>query len=55
MSALSASASAAEFSGFSLSGCLIQALSAPIAIALDALSFVASALLLATIRRTELP
>jgi MFS family permease len=54
-SALSASASAAEFTGFALSGFLIQILTAPIAIAIDAISFVASALLLGTIRRREPP
>lgn len=52
-SALSASASVAEFTGFGVSGFLIQLLTAPIAIAIDALSFVASAVLLATIRRPE--
>lgn len=54
-SAMSASASAAEFTGFALSGFLIQILTAPIAIALDALSFVVSALFLGTIRRSEPP
>jgi MFS family permease len=54
-SAMSASASTAEFTGFALSGFLIQILTAPIAIAIDAISFVASALLLATIRRREPP
>jgi MFS family permease len=54
-SALSASASAAEFTGFALSGFLIQLLTAPIAIAIDAASFLGSAVLLATIRRTEPP
>jgi MFS family permease len=54
-SALSASASAAEFTGFALSGFLIQILTAPIAIAIDAISFVVSALLLGTIRRREPP
>jgi MFS family permease len=54
-SALSASASAAEFSGFGISGFLVQLLSAPIAIAIDALSFVGSAILLLTIRRPEPP
>lgn len=53
--ALSASASAAEFTGFALSGILVQVLTAPIAIAVDAISFVGSAVLLATIRRTEPP
>ena len=54
-SALTASASVAEFTGFGISGFLIQILTAPIAIAFDALSFVASAVLLATIRREEPP
>lgn len=54
-SALSASASAAEFTGFALSGFLVQLFSAPIAIAADAISFLASAILLTTIRRTEPP
>jgi MFS family permease len=54
-SALTGSASVAEFTGFGASGFLIQILTAPIAIAFDALSFVASALLLATIRRAEPP
>jgi MFS family permease len=52
-SALSASASAAEFTGFGISGFLVQLLSAPIAIAVDAVSYVASALLLLTIRGPE--
>jgi MFS family permease len=52
-SALTASASVAEFTGFSVSGFLIQLLTAPVAIAIDALTFVGSALLLATIRRPE--
>jgi MFS family permease len=52
-SALSASASAAEFTGFGVSGFLVQVLTAPIAIAIDALSFLASAALLLTIRRPE--
>jgi len=54
-SAMSASASGAEFAGFALSGFLVEILTAPIAIALDALSFVVSALFLGTIRRTEPP
>lgn len=52
-SAMSASASVAEFTGFGISGVLVQVLTAPIAIAVDAVSFVASAVLLATIRRPE--
>ncbi len=54
-SALAASGSAAEFSAFGLSGFLVQVLSAPIAIAIDAASYVVSAFLLATIHRTEPP
>jgi MFS family permease len=52
-SALSASASFSEFAGFSAGGFLIQVFTAPIAIGIDALSFVVSAVLLATIRRPE--
>jgi MFS family permease len=54
-SALSASASAAEFTGFGVGGVLVQVLTAPIAIAADAVSYLVSALLLATIRRPEPP
>jgi MFS family permease len=54
-SALTASASVAEFTGFSVSGFLIQLLTAPVAIAIDAMTFIGSALLLATIRRPEPP
>ena len=53
--ALAASGSAAEFMAFGISGFLVQLLTAPIAIAIDALSFVASALLLGSIRRREAP
>ncbi|MGZ6372431.1 MAG: MFS transporter [Candidatus Limnocylindria bacterium] len=52
-SALTASASAAEFSGFGISGFLIQLFSAPIAIAVDAATFIVSALALGTIRQPE--
>jgi MFS family permease len=52
-SALTASASVAEFTGFGVSGFLIQILTAPIAIAVDAASFLVSAVLLGTIRRAE--
>ena len=45
--------SAAEFSAFSIGGFLIQAFTAPFAIAVDALSYVASAVLLGSIRRPE--
>jgi MFS family permease len=52
---LTATTSASEFVGFGIGGWLIQLLTAPIAIALDALSFLVSALLLGTIRRAEPP
>jgi MFS family permease len=54
-STLAASMSAAEFVGFGLSGFLVQVLSAPIAILIDAVTYVVSALLLATIRIPEPP
>ena len=54
-SALTATGSVAEFSAFGLGGFLIQAFTAPIAIAIDAVSFVISAILLATIRKPEPP
>jgi MFS family permease len=53
--ALAASGSAAEFTAFGISGFLVQLLSAPIAIFIDAISFVVSAALLGTIRRAEAP
>jgi MFS family permease len=52
-SALTASASAAEMTGFGVSGFLIQVFTAPIAIAVDAASFLVSALALGTIRQAE--
>ncbi len=52
-STLTASSSAAEFVGFGASGWLIELLSAPRAIALDAISFLVSALFLGRIRRPE--
>jgi MFS family permease len=52
-SALSASGSVAEVSAFSIGGVLVQLLSAPIAIAVDAISFVVSAVVLGTIHRAE--
>lgn len=54
-SALTASGSVAEFSSFGLSGFLINILTAPITIAVDAISFLVSAVLLATIRKGEPP
>ncbi len=53
--ALAASESASEFTAFGASGFLVQALTAPIAILLDAVSFVVSALFLVSIRREEAP
>ena len=53
--ALAASGSASEFMAFGISGFLVQLLTAPIAIALDALTYLVSASLLATIRREEAP
>jgi MFS family permease len=53
--ALTASSSAAEFMAFGISGFLVQAFTAPIAILLDALSFLGSAVLLGSIRREEPP
>lgn len=52
-SALTATGSVAEFSAFGLGGLLIELLKAPIAIAIDAVTFVVSAILLATIRKPE--
>lgn len=54
-SALTASGSVAEFSSFGIGGFLINLFTAPIAIAIDAVSFVFSAVLLGTIRRPEPP
>jgi MFS family permease len=54
-SALAASGSAAEFMAFGISGFLVQLLTAPIAIAVDALTYLASAILLGTIRKEEAP
>ena len=54
-SALAASGSAAEFMAFGISGFLVQLLTAPIAIALDAATYLLSALLLGTIRKEEAP
>jgi len=53
--ALAASGSASEFMAFGVSGFLVQLLTAPLAIAVDALSFVGSAVLLGSITREEGP
>jgi MFS family permease len=50
---LTGSSSAAEFVGFGVGGWLIQILTAPIAIAVDAVSFLVSAALLGGIRAAE--
>jgi MFS family permease len=52
---LTGSSSAAEFVGFGVGGWLIQLLTAPIAIAVDAVSFVVSAAFLGGIRAAEPP
>jgi MFS family permease len=52
-SALAASGSAAEFTAFGISGFLIQALTAPITILVDAATFLLSAVLLGSIRARE--
>jgi MFS family permease len=54
-STLTASSASAEFVGFGAGGWLIQVLTAPIAIAIDAVSFLFSALLLGRIRAKEQP
>lgn len=53
--ALTATGSAVEFAAFGSAGILVARLTAPIAIALDAVSFVVSAVFLASIRRREPP
>jgi predicted MFS family arabinose efflux permease len=53
--ALAASGSAAEFAGFGIAGFLVQVLSGPITILIDAVTYVVSAILLLTIRRDEPP
>jgi MFS family permease len=52
-SKLAASASVAEFGGFSLAGWLVQWLTAPLAVAVDALSFAVSAMAIGAIRTPE--
>ncbi len=54
-SALAASGSAAEFTAFGISGFLVQLLTAPIAIAIDAVTYLVSAVLLISIRKPEPP
>ena len=54
-SALTATGSVAEFSAFGIGGFLIELFKAPVAIAIDAVTFVVSAVLLMTIRKKEPP
>jgi len=54
-SALAASGSVAEFAGFGLSGILVQVLSGPIAILVNAVTYIVSAALLMSIRHEEAP
>jgi MFS family permease len=54
-STIEATEAVAEIAGPSLAGVLIQALTAPFAVLLDALSYVASAALLGSIRTPEVP
>jgi MFS family permease len=54
-STLTGTSSAAEFVGFGAGGWLVQLLTAPIAIAVDAISFVVSALFIRDIRTVEPP
>ncbi len=53
--ALAATSSAVEFLAFGVAGFLVNLLTAPIAIAIDAVSFLVSAALLGTIRQPEPP
>ncbi|HEU0245001.1 MAG TPA: MFS transporter [Candidatus Limnocylindrales bacterium] len=53
--ALSATSAAVEFAAFGVAGFLVTLLTAPIAILIDAVSFVVSAVLLGSIRRPEPP
>lgn len=52
-SALAASGSVAEFAGFGLSGILVQVLTGPITIFINAVTYVVSAVLLMSIRQEE--
>jgi MFS family permease len=54
-SKLAASASAAEFGGFGIGGWLVQIFSGPVAILIDALTFVWSAVFISRIRAEEPP
>jgi len=52
-SKLTASGAVAEFAGFSVGGWLVQALTAPMAVLIDAFSFIASAVAISSIRARE--
>jgi MFS family permease len=54
-SSLAASGSVAEFAGFGISGLLVQLLTGPITIAINAVTYLASALLLLSVRTVEAP
>jgi MFS family permease len=54
-SALAASGSVAEFAGFGISGILVQLLTGPITIVINAITYLVSAALLLTVRHTEAP
>jgi MFS family permease len=54
-SALAASGSVAEFAGFGIAGFLVQLLTGPITVLIDAVTYVISALLLLSVRRPEPP
>ncbi len=54
-SALAASGSVAEFAGFGISGILVQLLTGPITIVINAVTYLVSAVLLLTVRHVEAP
>jgi MFS family permease len=54
-SALAATGSVAEFAGFGISGFLVQLLTGPITIVLNAITYLISAVLLLSVRRPEAP
>lgn len=54
-SALAASGSVAEFAGFGISGFLVQFLTGPIAVVINAVTYLVSAVLLLTVRAAEAP
>ncbi len=54
-SALAASGSVGEFAGFGISGFLVQLLTGPLTIVINAVTYLVSAVLLLTVRRPEAP